>query len=327
LPSKEVITLSLSTPDVILTGINRIRKWSWISQGVGPLDTVFRKRPEWPTVVKKMSITPPIHSLIDLLEHPLTLETILRLSRVSNFETCKLLWAFLIIGIIEKTEAAFLIPAPQFGRQPDAPSNDDTRVFERNEPLGTSIQSQPPVSLGAHRTTVDVNDSTVSFLDSESAAEPPPPVVDISFSDLADLTDEGESSQSVELMHAVISKREQELERNIRNFNEVHRYIYETVRIEIGSTVHQFLAKIHKKIFGQFPLVFVGVQMNEFGELDKRALIANIQANLAEQYPVALESVIQEEKNALRSFLDSRKVEAIEAGIARIIEKHNTTIS
>lgn len=328
LPSKEVITLSLSTPDVILTGIGQIRKWSWIRKSVGPLNTVFRKHPDWPTVVKKMSITPAIHSLIDLLENPLGLETILRLSRVGNFETCKLLWAFLIIGIIEKVETSTVEPAPDLIREPAGgreSGNDDTVVFQRNPQPLVGTQPVPIESLLV--LPGDQLNEAIEETVPESLIDGPQPVLDLSFSDLAELTDDAEGSSAADLMQAELNRPDQELERNIQNFNEVHRYIYETLRIEIGANVHQFLGKILKKIFDQFPLVFVGVELNEYGELDPRSLIGNIQSNLAEQYLVAFECLLQEERNVIRSFLDQRKLEAIEAGISRIVEKQKATLT
>lgn len=332
LPSKEVITLGLSTPDVILTGISQIRKWSWIRTSVGPLNTVFRKRADWPTVVKKMSITPAIHSLIDLLENPLGLETIFRLSRVGNFETCKLLWAFLIIGIIEKVEMNAISPVPELPTEPARkrqPDNDDTRVFQRDPetPVEAPAGTQPVPIESLMVSPGDQLNEAIEETAPESVIDSPQPVLDLSFSDLAELTDDAEGSNAADLMQAELNRPDQELERNIQNFNEVHRYIYETLRIEIGANVHQFLGKILKKIFDQFPLVFVGVQLNEYGELDPRSLIANIQSNLAEQYLGAFEGLLQEERSAIRSFLDPRKVEAIEAGISRIVEKQKATLT
>ena len=71
LPGKEVITLSISTPDIISAGIGRIWRWSWIRKGVGPLDTVYTRRKEWNAIAKKMLITPVVQSLIEMLEVPM----------------------------------------------------------------------------------------------------------------------------------------------------------------------------------------------------------------------------------------------------------------
>ncbi|HEY7162010.1 MAG TPA: DUF4388 domain-containing protein, partial [Acidobacteriota bacterium] len=105
LPTKEVITLSISTPDIILKGISRVWRWSWVRDWVGALNTVYVRRDDWESVAKKMSITPQIQSMIDLLEQPRLLEEILDISAMSNFETCKLLWSLLIIGLIQPAMA------------------------------------------------------------------------------------------------------------------------------------------------------------------------------------------------------------------------------
>ena len=105
LPTKEVITLSISTPDIILKGISRVWRWSWVRDWVGPLNTVYVRKDDWENVAKKMSVTPQIQAMIDLLEQPRLLEEILDISAMSNFETCKLLWSLLIIGLIQPAMA------------------------------------------------------------------------------------------------------------------------------------------------------------------------------------------------------------------------------
>jgi hypothetical protein len=338
LPSKEVITLSLSTPDMILTGVNQIRKWSWIQKGVGSLTTVYRKRTDWPTIVKKMSITPSIHSLIDLLENPVSLEQILRRLKTSNFETCKLVWTFLIIGILEKVEVVEEQPTADSIVQSETSANlyktelknqDDTGEFRTEDlftpPASAAEELQRAADSSENELSAEPSSTARQLLQAdplavnEAQSEVLDPGLDLSFSDLSELADS--ESMDVTLPNSVSLQTDEELSKFLRNFNEIHRYLYERLRIEMGSGVINFLSKIQKRVSEKYPLIFEGVELNEYGELNVDSLMANIHSNLAEQYSDAFEWLLEEEKLAIRSFLDQRKIEVIEAGLARILEK------
>ena len=92
------------------------------------------------------------------------------------------------------------------------------------------------------------------------------------------------------------------------------------LQIEIGSSVTNFVSKILKRVSEKFPLVFEGVQMNEFGELDEAALSGNIQGNLVENYPAAFEYLLDEEVATIQSLLDSKRAAIIVSGLSRIRE-------
>lgn len=369
LPGKEVITLSISTPDIINIGIGRIWKWSWIGKGVGPLDTVFTRRKEWSSIARKMLITPVMQSLIELLEQPLSLEGVLKTSRINSYETCKLLWVLLSIGIIEKMprmevvddlesapdEVAELPPTPPPEHQPTeiiawqprrlppaTPEFVDSAppVPERELPLRATTVEMPapsqPISEGAPESSEPVS-TAVPFAEFPAAAPavtvaestpsapsgPEPgaaPTVEISFSDLAEFTDsvpqtpQNVPDRPVEIPDAKIGK-------DIAGFNEIHRYLFETLRIEMGAGVGNFLTKILKKATDKHPLVFEGIRMNEYGELDAEALRSAIQGNLVDAYSQAFEWLIQEERTTLAGFLEKKRLDAIESGLQKILEK------
>src|SRR5262245_28061394 len=47
LPTQEVITLNILTHDVIVKGMSRIWRSSWIMKGVGPLRNIIKRSPGW----------------------------------------------------------------------------------------------------------------------------------------------------------------------------------------------------------------------------------------------------------------------------------------
>jgi hypothetical protein len=91
--------------------------------------------------------------------------------------------------------------------------------------------------------------------------------------------------------------------------------------MELGASVLNFLQRILNKASTQYPLVFDGVKMNEFGELDRSALESNIQGNLADRYHQAFDFLLKEEREMMQTYLDRKRADSIEIGLNRILEK------
>jgi Domain of unknown function (DUF4388) len=424
LPTKEVITLSISTPDIILKGISRVWRWSWVRDWIGPLNTLYVRKDDWETVAKKMSITPQIQAMIDLLEQPKLLEEILDISAMSNFETCKLLWALLIIGIIQPAmaqistlqmpfepeitsdifvtdhEAEKQAPwphddTPSLARQPEieppheepviipheqffipvsteekveppppppydplseetpietplppqqiyglpksaevvTPSIEDTQEVESQETETQPVQEQAPVeTVEIPQPAPPEPEKTFSvpsvaeieghemLVASTLAAAP----VEVSFSDLVEASAPAVTTEPPPPIEQS-DRWEETVATHVKNLNEVHRFLFEMLRMEMGPNISNFLARVLNKVSTMHPLVFDGVKMNEFGELDGAALESNIQGNLADRYSEAFNFLLDEERRMMQSFLDRKRAEAIESGMNRILEKQKVT--
>jgi hypothetical protein len=151
--------------------------------------------------------------------------------------------------------------------------------------------------------------------------------IELSFSDLADLTDPAEQPPAV--VAPVIEKQEPKKEDvllELKSFNDLHRYIFEVVRLEIGPGAINFLSKSLKRASAKFPLVFEGVRMNDFGELDHHSLFLNIEGNLVDNYREPLDFLLAEERSQIRMFLEPRRVEIIEAGLKRMQQRQKSLI-
>ena len=433
LPTKEVITLSISTPDIILKGISRVWRWSWVRDWVGPLNTVYVRKDDWENVAKRMSITPQIQAMIDLLEKPRLLEEILDISAMSNFETCKLLWSLLIIGLIQPAMAQ--ISTLQMPFEPEITSDIFITDHEAEKPAPwphddtPALAKQQEVEIPTEEPVIIPHEQFFIPASMEEKVEPPlrydplseetpietplqvpiviPPqpakVVTQSIDDTAEVISPETESQSVEVTkeekieEKVEAAQEEKIEEQIetteeepqeqerklavptvaeieghemlmastlaaapvevsfsdlaeaaapptpvtpeplssidddrweevvathvKNLNEVHRFLFEMLRMEMGPSISNFLARILNKVSAQHPLVFDGVKMNEFGELDGAALESNIQGNLADKYSEAFSFLLDEERRMMQSFLDRKRAEAIESGMNRILEK------
>ena len=318
---KEVIVLNIPMPDLIISGIPRISRWSIIQRALPSLEAVYRKKEGWSPIVRTMSLTREIEALADLFDRPRTLDETLKISTIGDFETCRTVWGFLVVGVIEE-----ILVAPEWTSETLKDENTD-----RIEPPQTKTQEMPAAAEPAGP-TLKINP--------ESIPEAPPNktpqdildeqelFTELSFSDLAELTDATETDQKTvpKTVASSVEPWEMQVLPQIRDFNELHRYLYEMVALELGNGASNFVGKVFRRASTKYPFVFEGVGMNDFGELEEGPLLANIQSNLVQEYPQALDYLISEERSMISLFLEMRRAEAIEAGLKRILNRRERTI-
>jgi hypothetical protein len=100
LEGSEAITLKMSTPDIILQGIGRIESWGRVERGLGGVETRYLRVAEWQTFLKEMTLPPVKAELLDALAEPKDALALCAASSLPDFETCRTLWAFRVIGIV-----------------------------------------------------------------------------------------------------------------------------------------------------------------------------------------------------------------------------------
>jgi len=98
----EPITLKLSTPDAILEGIRRIDQWSRIEHAVGTLETRYVRARGYETVLSEMTLSLEKLSILTGLDVEQDVGTICRNSTLSHFEVCRTLWAYRVIGVVQR---------------------------------------------------------------------------------------------------------------------------------------------------------------------------------------------------------------------------------
>jgi hypothetical protein len=105
-PETETITLKLSTANIILEGIRRITAWSRIERGVGGVEARYVRAEDYRDRLSEMTLTP--EKLVLLAEHEgeRDVETICRASQLSDFEVCRTIWAFRVIGVLRQVPPA-----------------------------------------------------------------------------------------------------------------------------------------------------------------------------------------------------------------------------
>ncbi len=108
-PPSEAITLKISTPDIIMEGIRRIDSWSRIDHAVGGPDARYERAPGYAEVARVMHTPPEKMALLRSLDQPARVDDLCRGSELSDFEVCRAVWAFRVIGLVHRVGD---VPAP-----------------------------------------------------------------------------------------------------------------------------------------------------------------------------------------------------------------------
>ncbi|HEY7411644.1 MAG TPA: DUF4388 domain-containing protein [Vicinamibacteria bacterium] len=105
-PPAEAITLKISTPDIIMEGIRRIEAWTRIQRAVGGLETRYERAPDYESAAGTMNLSFEKLSLLTALNGTPTLEQICAESTLPDFEVCRVLWAYRVLGLVRALDAA-----------------------------------------------------------------------------------------------------------------------------------------------------------------------------------------------------------------------------
>lgn len=96
----EIVTLPLNTERLILDGVQSIEYWSLISRGVARLDRILQQVPGADMRTYALELTDDENHVLNLLAEPGTIEDICARSYLSNFITCRTVWALLSVNLI-----------------------------------------------------------------------------------------------------------------------------------------------------------------------------------------------------------------------------------
>lgn len=96
--------LNISTENLILEGIRNTRSWGQIIRALGDIETVFV--PSGSTdLLYRLDLTEEEQEVLSKVNGRFSVEQICEVSYVSNFETCRILWALLVLGAIRRGQA------------------------------------------------------------------------------------------------------------------------------------------------------------------------------------------------------------------------------
>jgi hypothetical protein len=100
----QVLSLHISTENLILEGIRRSRSFSQVIRGIGDIDAVLVTTGST-EVLYKLDLTAEEQEILSHVNGRATVEQICDVSYLSNFETCRILWAFKVLGVVRRSGA------------------------------------------------------------------------------------------------------------------------------------------------------------------------------------------------------------------------------
>jgi Domain of unknown function (DUF4388) len=114
-PSAEAIKLNLSTPDLIVEGIRRIEAWSRIDRAVGGKEARYERAPGHEQTIAAMTLAPDVRAIVDTLAGPRTVGEMCAASTLADFDVCRAIWAFRVVGILRRLDASKRMRVPGLG--------------------------------------------------------------------------------------------------------------------------------------------------------------------------------------------------------------------
>jgi hypothetical protein len=101
-PTVDMMTISMEMPLLILRGLAQSGRWSVFYQEVGPPDTRLRVASTTPSFLPALELNPDAEHILSLGRPGITVGALLDASYLNPFETYRMLWMFIILGLVEK---------------------------------------------------------------------------------------------------------------------------------------------------------------------------------------------------------------------------------
>jgi hypothetical protein len=103
---KEVITLDINTPELILGGVQRISDWDLILQTLSGIDTILEPSANAEKKRVEIPLSEPETRVLTLVNGENTVQDICSAIGGNDFQTCRTLMAFLCANLIRKISSA-----------------------------------------------------------------------------------------------------------------------------------------------------------------------------------------------------------------------------
>jgi hypothetical protein len=114
-----VVTLNLSTENLILEGIRGCKAWSQVLRGIGGDIDVVPKAADNPELTYKLELNAEEQEVLAQVNGRSTVEQICQVSYLPDFETCRILWALMVLGLVERGKGGTASPpvseGPRYG--------------------------------------------------------------------------------------------------------------------------------------------------------------------------------------------------------------------
>ena len=89
-----------------MEGIRRIDSWARIDRAVGGPDARYERAPAYEEMLRGVRAAPEKMALLRMLDGPARVEDLCRATELPDFEVCRVVWAFRVIGLIRRADVA-----------------------------------------------------------------------------------------------------------------------------------------------------------------------------------------------------------------------------
>ncbi len=113
LDASEAITIKMSTPDLIMEGLRRLDSWTRVLKGMGGADAEYTRAEDYERIVAEMTLSFEKLSILTGLNETRNVLSICEDSTLTDFEVCRTLWAFRVVGAIWRVNVPQ--PEPELG--------------------------------------------------------------------------------------------------------------------------------------------------------------------------------------------------------------------
>lgn len=105
----EISRQRVETERLVMNGIESVESWSLISRGIGRLTSPLHQTPGADTRIFSLDVSEEELHLYSALSEPQTLKILCERSYLSNFETCRTVWALWAVNLIEEAENSEIV--------------------------------------------------------------------------------------------------------------------------------------------------------------------------------------------------------------------------
>lgn len=102
LPTQEVITLKMSTGNLIYEGVGRIDNWTRIRKEMPPTDTVLILSKDPVTLFQDIELSPQDRKMLTIVDGAKTIKELVDSAWIGSFEGMKILYVLWSIGVVEE---------------------------------------------------------------------------------------------------------------------------------------------------------------------------------------------------------------------------------
>jgi len=99
---QESITLGVPGDIIVVEGVRRVNSWARAYEQVGGLNAEYLTAKEMPRIIQGLPFKPEERALLEMCAEPATLGDLCAGSKLPDYEVCRSIWTFLILGAVMK---------------------------------------------------------------------------------------------------------------------------------------------------------------------------------------------------------------------------------